>query len=412
VRDQLEGIAMSTTSVSNRSDPAPSLCTRVAVATLAVPLVGAVLFASPLTARGEVAGEPGFDDAASSSPHELTSLGADLYFVATDVAHGFELWRSDGTPGGTRLVRDIAPGPADSFPWPLIAAGDLLFFGAGADRELWRTDGAAEGTFRLMSPGSAAGATSLDELTAVDDTLFFTAMDPKTGVELWASDGSPEGTRLVRDIRPGPEHSEPRRLTSVGGRLFFTAMTGEVGGDTAGPGFGPELWTSDGTAAGTERIKRFKSATDLTDAGGALYFVADDGKTGREPWTSDGTRSSTRLVKDVRPGKKSSKPRGFTHAGETVFFTANDGVSGDEVWATDGTADDTRLVRDIRPGQAGARSQPRLRFENVWMAGVGDQVFFPADDGETGAELWMSDGTAEGTRLVADVNPLDEASDD
>jgi len=98
--------------------------------------------------------------------------------------------------------------------------------------------------------------------------------------------------------------------------------------------------------------------------------------------------------------------------GETVFFTANDGVSGDEVWATDGTADDTRLVRDIRPGQAGACSQPRLWFENVWMAGVGDQVFFPADDGETGAELWMSDGTAEGTRLVADVNLLDEASDD
>ena len=495
---------MSTTSVSNRSDPAPSLWTRVAMATLAVPLVGAVLFASPLTARGEVAGEPGFDGAASSSPHELTSLGANLYFVATDVAHGFELWRSDGTPGGTRLVRDIEPGPADSFPWPLIAAGDLLLFGAGVEsRQLWRTDGTVDGTVRLLPSEASAGRPEVDELTAVGDRLFFTAMDPRTGVELWVSDGSPEGTRLVRDIRPGPEHSEPRRLTSVGGRLFFTAMTGEVGGDTAGPGFGPELWTSDGTeegthpvgelrprgeeprgltdvdgtfffltrggriwtsdgtadatrlvtrvtpdrgvtvigdgdieavgatlyfvvdagrkdelwrsdgtAAGTERIKRFKSATDLTDAGGALYFVADDGKTGREPWTSDGAKSGTRLVKDVRPGKKSSKPRGFTHAGETVFFTANDGVSGAEVWATDGTADDTRLVRDIRPGQAGARSQPRLWFENTWMAGVGDQVFFPADDGETGAELWMSDGTAEGTRLVADVNLLDEASDD
>ena len=42
------------------------------------------------------------------------------------------------------------------------------------------------------------------------------------------------------------------------------------------------------------------------------------------------------------------------------------------------------------------------------MTGVGDQVYFPADDGETGAELWMSDGTAEGTRLVADVNPSDQ----
>ncbi len=238
---------MRTTSVSNRSNPAPSRWTRVALATLAVPLVGAALFASPLAARGEVAGEPGFDDAAPSSPHELTSLGANLYFVASDGAHGFEQWRSDGTPGGTRLVRDIEPGPADSFPWPLVAAGDLLFFGAGAgagaDRELWRTDGAAEGTFRLMSPGSAAGATSLDELTAVDDTLFFAAMDPKTGVELWASDGSTEGTRLVRDLRPGPEHSEPRRLTSVGGRLFSrrgpVRSAGTPPGPSAAPSCGP-----------------------------------------------------------------------------------------------------------------------------------------------------------------------------
>ena len=34
-------------------------------------------------------------------------MGGTLYFRATDGAHGFELWKSDGTPDGTQMVKDI-----------------------------------------------------------------------------------------------------------------------------------------------------------------------------------------------------------------------------------------------------------------------------------------------------------------
>jgi ELWxxDGT repeat protein len=162
-----------------------------------------------------------------------------------------------------------------------------------------------------MSPGSAPGATSLDELTAVDDTLFFTAVDRETGIELWASDGSTEGTRLVRDIRPGPEQSEPGRLTSVGGRLFFSAMTGAFGGDTAGPGSGPELWTSDGTEEGThpvgELLPRGEEPRGLTDVDGTLFFLTQGGRI----WKTPAQRSSTQSA-DVWARRRQRRFRQMT----------------------------------------------------------------------------------------------------
>jgi ELWxxDGT repeat protein len=58
-------------------------------------------------------------------------------------------------------------------------------------------------------------------LTAVGGTLFFAANDGATGFELWTSDGTAAGTALVADILPGPYSSDPSNLTAVGGTLFF-----------------------------------------------------------------------------------------------------------------------------------------------------------------------------------------------
>ncbi|MEX0897910.1 MAG: ELWxxDGT repeat protein, partial [Steroidobacteraceae bacterium] len=60
-------------------------------------------------------------------PHALTRLGGTLFFVADDVAHGWELWKSDGTAAGTMLVKDINPGPEASFPTHLTVVGGTLF---------------------------------------------------------------------------------------------------------------------------------------------------------------------------------------------------------------------------------------------------------------------------------------------
>jgi ELWxxDGT repeat protein len=60
--------------------------------------------------------------------------------MARDVEHGMELWTSDGSAQGTRLVQDIAPGASWSSPMGLTAVGQNLYFSAyesSHGRELW-----------------------------------------------------------------------------------------------------------------------------------------------------------------------------------------------------------------------------------------------------------------------------------
>jgi len=102
-----------------------------------------------------------------------------------------------------------------------------------------------------------------------------------------------------------------------------------------------------------------------------------------------GTAAGTVLVKDIKPGAGFSSPGSLTLVDGTLFFAADDGLNGRELWASDGTAAGTVLVKDINPG-AGDSAPYEL-------ATVNGTLFFRADDGTTGEELWTSDGTAAGT---------------
>jgi ELWxxDGT repeat protein len=86
------------------------------------------------------------------------------------------------------------------------------------------------------------------------------------------------------------------------------------------------------------------------------------------------------LVSDVLPGPSSSEPAGLTAFGGRLYFAADDGVHGRELWQSDGTAAGTRLAQDVAPGLPG--SSP----EQLTVAG--DRLYFTADDGLHGRELW------------------------
>jgi len=335
---------------------------------------------------------------ANLSASSLTNVNGTLFFTAYDSTHGVELWKSTGTADGAVLVNDINPGSTGSYPVNLTDVNGTMFF-AAADgthgRELWKSDGTAAGTVLVKDilPGSAGYSPS--NLTNVNGTLFFTANDGTHGIELWKSDGTAAGTVLVMDIFTGtnwyggPNSSGPSNLTNVNGTLFFTANDGT---------HGIELWKSDGTASGTILVKDISLnigsyPSNLTEVNGTLFFRARDNTTGDELWKSDGTAAGTVLVTDIL-SIGGSYPSNLTNVNGTLFFTADDGTHGVELWKSDGTAAGTTLVKDIFPGGSNPGS----------LTNVSGTLMFAADDYLHGVELWKSDGTAAGTTLVKDIN--------
>lgn len=75
------------------------------------------------------------------------------------------------------------------------------------------------------------------------------------------------------------------------------------------------------------------SPASLTDVNGALYFTADDGTHGTELWSSDGTVAGTVLVSDINPGSGYSDPSFLTNVNGTLYFAADDGTHGSELWS-------------------------------------------------------------------------------
>jgi ELWxxDGT repeat protein len=383
-------------------------------------LTALALLGASLGAQGAIAAETGIgmvkdidpgSDSSNPGPWSFTTIGGTAYFEADDGTHGGELWKTDGTEAGTVMVKDIDPGPEGSEPIERTAfAGDLYFFADDGTHgnELWKSDGTEAGTVMVkdINPGAASAAPlAFSDFAEAGGKLYFGAEDGTHGNELWVTDGTEAGTHMVADINPGAAGSEPYYLAGFDGEVFFAATTAS---------HGRELWKSDGTEAGTVMVKDINATCGLcgsypqymTPFDGHLYFNAMDGSHGQELWRTDGTEAGTELVKDIntttefgQPG--SSSPSNFQAVDGTLYFDADDGTHGGELWKTDGTEAGTVMLKDIDTESTG-----------VEFTGPGDltafdgAIYFDADDGAAhGYELWKTDGTEAGTELVKDINP-------
>lgn len=354
------------------------------VATSLAPAVGAQILAERVREIAE-SHPAGFElDGPIAELHGVS------YFAATTLETGSELWRSDGTLAGTRVVRDIGSGTDSSWPRYLTVLDDQVYFAAtspGAGRELWATDGTWAGTVQVvdLEPGFASGDPR--HLRASDHQLYFSAWNVERGRELWRYDPDAGLAAIAVDVVPGPDSSFPRDLFRLGSWLYFFAQ------DSAGR---RQLWRSDGSTAGTAPVAHAQASS------GPVYFAADADDRGEELWCYDAI-TGPRRVADIRPGGMGSIPKRLTAFGDRVFFSAADSLHGRELWVSDGTEFGTMLVADIRPGPEG--SDPgSLRFLN-------DNLVFLASDGVSGRELWLSDGTDRGTRLLADLWPGAQGSE-
>ncbi len=337
-----------------------------------------------------------------SYPSELTNVNGTLFFVASDNSHGQTLWKSDGTATGTTMVTDTPAGSGGTYPSQLTNVNGTLYFVAPnfssttGSPALWKSNGTAGGTVLLKEISNGSSWSNQLWLTDVNGTLYFAADDGANGSELWKSNGTEAGTVLVKDIAPGINGSSPTMLANVNGSVFFQAF------DKA---HGRELWKSDGTANGTTLVKDVNTnslgayPSSMFEWNGTVFFSANDGVHGSELWKSDGTVGGATLVKDLAPGGSawysgyypfSSSPRNMTDVNGTLFFTATSTTNGSNLWKSDGTEAGTVLVSSLP-----------YSFSN--MTSVNDRLFFTAYDGLHGAELWTSDGTEAGTTLVKDI---------
>ncbi len=478
---------------------------------------------------------PGVGD---STPLDLVTIGGVCYFSAESPATGRELWRTDGTPAGTVPIRDLIPGPEAANPRGFTAMGGLVYFLLGnGSYDLWRTDGTGAGTVLVKaigptrnerrpvvmrqvgntlyfgaptlhaSDGTAAGTTAVPggpipielastgaTMIATDGTRLYrcaptgvtqlaaapvaigdlatggshvyfrhTSVQYQSGFPqnystLWRTDGttttgfatSPWGARLLEvsgnavwfQIGSGGGTTIYRNDTSTvhatlpapllafrGGDSFYqsngslfrhvgaSSTTLNLGGYAAGGewlplGNGAEVFAAtdalagtephrtDGTAAGTGRLRDLNPTLsggdtgsslpeELYDAAGLCYFSAIGNGIGRELWVSDGSQAGTRLVRDLEPGPGDSSPRFFAMLGAEVVFRAT--VQGsDGVWITDGSAAGTRLLRNV--------------IDPSRLTSAGSHVFFQARNGRGWHDLWRTDGTPGGTVLVQALN--------
>jgi ELWxxDGT repeat protein len=377
------------------------------------------------------------------------TAGYKAFFAARDATNGEELWVTDGTAAGTRLVKDINPGTSGSDIVNIARFNDKVVFSANDGtngQELWISDGTADGTYLVKAIHEYGEGSNPTAFTQVNETQFvFRAKnvdseDYPSGADpadpqywLWVSDGTEEGTQLIAECDTrfvgqdnGSYHYPWLR---VGRKVFFKADVKE------GITKGEELWVTDGTAAGTYLVKDInweKTNADLDDGktrnsaidqmvnfyNEKLFFKAWTPDYGNEPWASDGTESGTYLIADTNPTRNDGGIGNGGNMTEVGQFPYDGKVYGRGWKNENGTiqlgatnlaqGNFTILGVNNNPLSAGTNDKingwpdPGVEFDGVYMF-CGQSGTTSGEPGNYGGELHYTDGVT--VTLQSDLGP-------
>jgi ELWxxDGT repeat protein len=294
------------------------------------------LFRSDGTAAGTVPVSTAVTPYAPTSinpDRRLTVWNGYLWFMGTNTSFTSSgLYRSDGTSAGTTLITTL-----DSPGSDMVAATNQLFFTANDPtyrREVWRSDGTAAGTYMTkdLNPINSGfnGSSSAWIYWTVGNVVLFSGVDGNPGFnrKLYRSDGTVGGTYLLADIYPGFSDVTNGPRTNAD-RTYMIWESRQQGGSSA-----PHLYTTDGTVAGTIRLKTFLSfCQNFMAMDGVMYFRASDGSAagGAELWRTNGTVAGTYRYADINPGPNGSDPYPVGFFGNLGLLHA--GPSYPQLWA-------------------------------------------------------------------------------
>ncbi|MFM6191780.1 hypothetical protein [Planktothrix sp.] len=274
------------------------------------------------------------------------SVNDSLYFEITQSYNYYsptpplsQLWKSDGTNTGTTIVKDFGSSKDINNFWDDL--NNTFYFSVSIPNtenysnttyELWKSDGTDGGTTLVQDFGKS----SLDYLTTVNNTLYFTvnSIDSLTNInnrELWKVDSN-GNISLVKNL--GDFSIQDWEV--IDNTLYFQALKTDSDTYTSTA----QLWKTDGTDIGTILVKEFPNSNwvwsynslGLEAINNTLYFPLTDPNYGTELWMSNGTETGTMMVADINPGKGSSNASIPVDVNGILYLTADDGIHGNELW--------------------------------------------------------------------------------
>lgn len=348
---------------------------------------------------------------------DLGATATTAYFAGEHVCcEGPRLVATDGTAGGTRDLVAFENGAR--FLSSAILGERLVFLVSRWDPparrfDLWVSDGTVEGTRGLRSFGPQSDS-SLARLGfgRLGDRMAFIGASSEGRTELWATDGTVAGTQFLDPLLDDGVETRPVLLASNGTRLYVFGFE-----DAPATGAGVSrlrLWTITANDSVAELLEEWRHRANPDDqvlglfafVGDRLAFVRREPGHGNELWTSDGTPAGTRRVLDLLPGSRSSFPEDLFVVGDALLFSADDGLHGRELWIW--------RPEDPEPCRAGERAlcleEGRFRVEAHWtdFEGLsGDARAVPLT-GESGAFWFFDPANVELVAKVLDGRPVND----
>ena len=263
------------------------------------------------------------------------------------------------------------------------------------------TDGTPAGTTVISIAG--ADLASASSFTTVGSKVFFATAGPEPSDldnALWATDFSAAGTREITTLPNEQTYPYAQEILSIARAGLSHALIEYGPTDFGGA---PELWSTDGTAAGTVKIPGVTQPDLLYGAtltSGALVFGTAEGLV-----ASDGTAAGTVLLKADPVGPEIGS---VVSLGGSVVFAASSrdptnsiSFPMNQLWVSDGSAAGTRLITTL-PDDSPPPGPSQALISD--LTALGSKAVFVYDDGRDSASVWVTDGSAAGTRPLPGTN--------
>jgi ELWxxDGT repeat protein len=327
-----------------------------------------------------------------------------LYLSVNDGVHGYELWKLSATNALT-MVKDINAGTPNGFAQyvAITISNNQLFFIAndGNGEDIWKTDGTSGGTVKAVD----VPFVSIDELTDVNGTMYFAhdslAANNDVYTELWKTQGTAATTQFVKDFGYNYQYNHLSGFIPFKGKLYFLHIwEAEI-----------NLMVSDGTEAGTQVVTEAVSGIesfmqDMILFNNYLVWYSETQGFVNPIMKSDGTTAGTTQVHTLN---NSDPPPGFdysyvdlTAAGDRLYFVDHTTAYGQEHALYESTPE---YVPSTSKSLLERYNFPYNNTKNLTVVTGNDVVFTTWDINSDFYRLWFYDpdappATCEGSGTI------------